>query len=267
MPTFHSNGAQLYYVEEGTGSPFVLLHGLHGSSVSVKHEISRLKAHFRVIALDARGHGKSDRPSNYTLEEHVQDVIHLLDHLGIETTDLMGISMGSYIAQGVAIAVHDRIKRLILVVPKSHGATSSMQELLGRHEAELEGLSAEQKYNHVSKYIYHNFTEMQKVFGDASIQQSKLTSPQEQEASNKALEGFDFRNQLNQITACTLVISGTYDGLNPPERGKETASLIPDSSYVEFMHSGHAPSIEEEEHFFQEVLNFLEPLSTLGTLV
>ncbi len=257
MPTFNSNGAQLYYCEEGEGSPLVLLHGLHGSSKMMGYEINRLKEHFRIIALDSRGHGKSARPPHYTMEEHVQDVINLLDHLEDETVDLMGISMGSYIAQGAAIAIPNRIKKLILVVPKSHGKTSSMQELFARHAEELEGLSFEEKFNRAFKYIFHNHTSIQKAFSDFNYQQAMLTLPQEQEAANKALEGFDFRDHLNKITALTLVISGKYDGLNPPDRGKETASLIPDTTFIEFMHSGHAPSIEEPERFIKEVMNFL----------
>lgn len=257
MPTFQSNGANLYYEEEGTGTPLLLLHGLHGSSKMINNEIHELKEHFRTIALDSRGHGNSDRPQHYTLEEHVQDVINLMDHLGIEEANLMGVSMGSYIAQGVAIAVPNRLKKLVLVVSKSHGKTSSMQELFARHADELAGLSFEEQFERASKYIFHNHLAVQKAFGHFHEQQAMLSSPQEQEAANKALEGFDFREDLNKITARTLVISGKYDGLNPPERGKAIAAEIPDSIFLEFLHSGHAPSIEEPERFIKEVMHFL----------
>ncbi|MDQ0492390.1 alpha/beta fold hydrolase [Paenibacillus brasilensis] len=257
MPIFRSNGAKLFYEEEGAGFPLIMLHGLHGSSKMMKYEINRLKEYFRIIALDSRGHGKSDKPLHYTLEEHVQDVINLLNHLAIETGYLMGMSMGSYIAQGVAIAVPNRVKKLVLIVPKSHGKTSSMQELFARHAEELEGLTFEEKLSRASKYIFHDPIAVQKVFSAFYDQQALLTSPQEQEAANKALEGFDFRDHLHQITASTLVISGKYDGVNPPERGIEIASRIPGAIFIEFIHSGHAPSIEEPERFIKEVTNFL----------
>jgi len=257
MPTFISSGARLFYEDEGSGYPLVFLHGLHGSSKMIHNEIIQLKEHFRVIALDSRGHGQSDRPPHYTMADHVQDVINLLDHLEIETGYLMGISMGSYIAQGVAIAIPDRVKKLVLIVPKSHGKTSSMQELFARHAEELEGLSFEEKFSRASKYMFHNHDAVQEAFRDLYAQQAMMTSPQEQEAANQALAGFDFRNDLNKITACTLVISGAYDGLNPPERGREITSRIPDATFIEFMHSGHTPSIEEPERFIKEVTNFL----------
>ncbi|MDN4074150.1 alpha/beta fold hydrolase [Fictibacillus terranigra] len=72
-----------------------------------------------------------------------------------------------------------------------------------------------------------------------------MLTPQQQEAANKALENFDFRDDLHKITADTLVISGKYDGLNPPDDGKEVARLIPHADFVVFEKSGHAPSVEE----------------------
>ncbi|WP_028401569.1 alpha/beta fold hydrolase [Ectobacillus panaciterrae] len=86
---------------------------------------------------------------------------------------------------------------------------------------------------------------------------SVILTPEQQAAANKALEGFDFRPDLNKVTAKTLVISGKYDGLNPPELGREIASLIPDSTFVEFEKSGHAPNVEEHKYFMELVINFL----------
>ncbi|MED1203177.1 alpha/beta fold hydrolase [Heyndrickxia acidicola] len=257
MPAFISNGARLYFKEDGEGAPLILLHGLHGSSRMLKKEISQLKEHFRVIALDARGHGESDKPQHYTMEDHIQDVVNLLNHLKLEKVFLLGISMGSYIAQGVASAYPKRVEKLVLVVPKGHGKTSSMQELLDRHAQELEGLSFAEQFSYVSKYIFHSSAAIQNAFSEFYADKAMLTSPQEQDASNKAIEGFNFLKDLEKITAKTLVISGKYDGLNPPERGKEVASRIPDAAFIEFMHSGHGPSIEEPERFKKEVINFL----------
>lgn len=257
MPTFISEGAHLFYREEGQGDPLILIHGLHGSSLMMKKEFNILKGQFRTIALDVRGHGQSDRPEQYTLDDHVQDVLNLMDHLKLETAALLGTSMGSYIAQGAAIAAPKRVAKLILVVPKGHGKTSSMQELFDRHADELEGLSFEEKFSTASKYIFHNHQAVQQAFREFYDDDAMLTDPAEQDASSKALEGFNFLDDLQSITASTLVISGKYDGLNPPERGSEVASRIPKATFLEFNHSGHAPSIEEPERFLKEVKGFL----------
>ncbi|MGV3465348.1 MAG: alpha/beta fold hydrolase, partial [Heyndrickxia sp.] len=95
-----------------------------------------------------------------------------------------------------------------------------------------------------------------KYLANSQVKGHVLT-PDEQAAANKALEGFDFRSDLHKITAETLVISGKYDGLNPPTLGKEIADLIPRSTFVEFEKSGHAPNAEEPEKFINIVKDFL----------
>ena len=257
MPEFISRGVTLYYEEAGKGEPLLFLHGLTASHNMFKQEVEYFKGNFRVITLDSRGHGLSDKPLNYTIGEHIEDVIALMDYLKIERVHLLGMSMGSYIAQGVAIEQPNRVEKLILVSSKSNGKTSSMQELFARHADELEGLDYQEKIDQSSKYIFHNLSEVGKWMNEIGPDEIVLT-PEQQAAANKALEGFDFRLALPTVTAKTLVISGTYDGLNPPEQGAEIAGLIPNASFIEFENSGHSPDVEETERFLDVVMDFLE---------
>ncbi|MFD2445317.1 alpha/beta fold hydrolase [Bacillus sp. CGMCC 1.16607] len=255
MATILINGIHLNYEEEGTGVPLILLHGLAGNIMMFQHEIEVLKKNFRVIALDSRGHGKSEKPSTYTLEDHVNDVISFMDYFGIEKASILGISMGSYIAQGVAIKVPERINQLVLVSSKSNGETSSMMRLLSEYAEEMVNLNQQEKLMYVSKYIFHNLPALAKSMKETT-EYSSLT-PEQNVAANKALEGFDFRSSLHKIKATTLVINGKYDGLNPPVQGKEIAALIPHAVYIEFENSGHAPNKEEQEKFMAVIQDFL----------
>ncbi|MBS4174431.1 alpha/beta hydrolase [Bacillus sp. FJAT-49736] len=257
MPEFITNGVKLTYDDEGSGKPLILLHGLGGNRYSYLEFIEEFKQKNRVIALDSRGHGDSEKPPNYTLNDHINDVIAVMDYLGLESADILGASMGSYIAQGVAITIPSRIKKLILVVAKSQGKTSSTQELMEKHAKEIEGLDLEEAMAHLSKYIFYNVDLAWKYLTGYQMKGKALT-PEEQARANKALEGFDFRRDLHKITANTLLISGRYDGLNPPELGREIADLIPHSTFVEFEKSGHAPNAEEPERFRKVVQNFLQ---------
>jgi 3-oxoadipate enol-lactonase len=259
VSNFVSNGINLHFVEKGVGTPLILLHGLTSNSNMFKMEMEHLQKKFRVIALDSRGHGKSEKPLHYTLDDHVQDVISLMDHLKIKKANILGVSMGSYIAQGIAVAHPERVDKLILVVPKSHGKTTSIKELFARHADELEGLNGQEQMQYLSKYIFRNFHAIAKRMIEIGQYEMVLT-PEQQEAANKALEGFDFRPQLPAVTARTLVISGKYDGLNPPEKGKEIARLMPNANFVEFEHSGHIPPAEEPERFLQVVTDSLEEI-------
>ena len=254
MGLIKMNGINLNVTIKGVGHPLVLIHGIGGDHIQLENEISQFAKNYKTIALDCRGHGESDKPDNYSLQDHVCDILGILDHYEIEATSLLGVSMGSYIAQGVAIAAPERIDRLILTVPKSNGLTSSVQRLMSEHVKELEGLNLHESILALLKYMTFNPELMKKHI---DIFETKL-SPAQFISANKALSNFDFRNDLPKIKAKTLVISGKYDGLNPPSEGKLCASLIPNATFVEMQYSGHAPNYEEPELYIKIIDDFLK---------
>ena len=248
------NGININVNINGVGHPLVIIHGIGGDHTQLENEISHLAKEFKTIALDCRGHGESDKPDEYSLQDHVRDILGIMDHYEIETASLLGVSMGSYIAQGVAIEAPERIDRLILTVPKSNGLTSSFQRLMSEHAKELEGLNLHESILALLKYMTFNPEIMKKHI---DIFETKL-SPAQFLSANKALSNFDFRNDLPKIQAKTLVISGKYDGLNPPSEGKICASLIPNATFVEMQYSGHAPIYEEPELYMKIIDDFLK---------
>jgi len=105
MPDFRSSGATIHYIDEGAGPPILLIHGfasnLEGNWRATGVMAALTKAGRRAIAIDNRGHGKSDKPHDpaaYGIKTMAGDAIALLDHLGIAKADLMGYSMGGYIS-------------------------------------------------------------------------------------------------------------------------------------------------------------------------
>ena len=247
---------KMAFSEKGSGPPLIALHGLTGNRHMFEEETRILKKYFRVIAPDFRGHGDSDRPSSYTLDDLIEDIVALIDHLELPTVHLLGVSMGSYVAQGVAIRLGDRLDRLVLVATKSTGKTSAMQALFEQHAEELEGLSHNAKLLKASKYMYHDLQAVGKWSKEAAKKAEPMTAEQI-EAANTALMGFDFTPDLGKVTAKTLVISGDHDQLNPPEKARETARLIPHATFAEFNQSGHAPNVEQRMLFLDFVLEFL----------
>jgi 3-oxoadipate enol-lactonase len=253
MELIKINGINLNVKIKGEGHPLVLIHGIGIDHTQWKDVIDHFSENFKTITYDCRGHGNSDKPESYTLQDHVNDLIGIMDYYQFEKASVYGTSMGSYIAQGVAIAAQDKIDKLILAVTKSNGLTSSVQRLMKEHEKELEGLSPQEVFLALLKYMSHN-TEIMKQHLD--IFQTKLT-PEQFSSANKAISGFDFRNDLSKVKAKTLVISGKYDGLNPPSEGKLSASLIPNSVYIEMQYSGHIPMFEEPEAYSKIIDDFL----------
>jgi len=122
---FSSDGVRLRYVEAGTGEAVILLHGFLGNIENTWIEgygaarpdvLPTLARRCRTIALDARGHGRSDKPHDPgSYGRHMaDDVVALLDHLGIDRAHLVGYSMGSLIAAKVMCERPNRLRTVVL---------------------------------------------------------------------------------------------------------------------------------------------------------
>ena len=83
-------------------------------------------------------------------------------------------------------------------------------------------------------------------------------NPQQLEAANTAMRGFDFRPDLPHLKVPTLVISGRHDVLNPPEAGEEVAHLIPNARFEMLEDSGHLATLEETPRLLELVVPFLK---------
>ncbi|MDJ0331440.1 alpha/beta hydrolase [Planococcus sp. S3-L1] len=257
MPVFTHNGIELFYEDIGEGQPLLLLHGLTSNSAMFYREMDFFKSEHRIIALDSRGHGNSSRLEQYTLQDHIDDALALLAHLTLNAVHVIGVSMGSYIAQGIAAQQPEKVAKLVLVATKSYGEQSSMAELFDRYPEEFDGLSILEKFKTSSSYIYHNQNRIDEWL-KKTAQKSRQLTMKEQAIAADALKKFDFRQQLPQISAETLIISGKFDGLNPPDKGRETAIAIPDATFMEFKRSGHAPNVEQPKLFLGIIDNFLD---------
>ncbi|RXZ79691.1 alpha/beta fold hydrolase [Paenibacillaceae bacterium] len=115
MPVVQANGIELHYTERGTGEPLVLLMGLGGDGSLWEEHVQAYERHFRCILVDNRGAGRSAKPEGpYTTAMMAEDTLGMMDALGIESAHVSGISMGSAIAQEMALAAPQRIRSLTL---------------------------------------------------------------------------------------------------------------------------------------------------------
>ena len=121
MPSFHHGDVEIAYLDEGEGDPIVLVHGF-ASSKNVNWVypgwVSELKRHGRrVIALDNRGHGNSEKlydSAHYEIAVMAGDIIALMDHLEIARADVMGYSLGSRMTAVLALEQPQRLRSAIL---------------------------------------------------------------------------------------------------------------------------------------------------------
>jgi pimeloyl-ACP methyl ester carboxylesterase len=130
LPHAKNNGLSIHYEVEGEGPPLILQHGSFGSLDDWRDlgYVDALKGRRKLILIDARGHGKSDKPhdaAEYSLASRVSDVVAVLDDLEIQKADFMGYSMGGWIGFGAARYAADRFRSLLL--GGAHPFQESMQ--------------------------------------------------------------------------------------------------------------------------------------------
>jgi pimeloyl-ACP methyl ester carboxylesterase len=124
-----ATGVRLGYAEQGhAGSPpVILLHGYSDSWYSYSRVIPALAGSHHVYALDLRGHGESDRPAGgYTMRDMASDVVAFMDSNRIDAATIAGHSMGSFVAQQVAILVPHRVTQLVLI-----GSATTPRSIIG----------------------------------------------------------------------------------------------------------------------------------------
>ncbi len=109
------DGNTIHYVSEGEGPPVVFVHGLGGSSNVWHGVIQAMKQHHHCVALDLRGHGRSQGRGKFSIEGWAKDVQKLIRHLELPAVTLVGHSLGTLVAQHLAQTQPDSVDQLVLV--------------------------------------------------------------------------------------------------------------------------------------------------------
>src|SRR5260370_4792381 len=135
---FDSDGVRLHYEQNGPecGTPSVLVQGFASDYrlnwVGTRWQEALTNAGFRVIGLDCRGHGHSDKPhdeASYAVDVMAKDVLRLLDHVGVESTAYLGYSMGGRIGLEVVLEHPERVTRAVLGGVGAGGAIARAEQI------------------------------------------------------------------------------------------------------------------------------------------
>jgi pimeloyl-ACP methyl ester carboxylesterase len=145
MPTVQVNDIQMFYELRGEGQPLVLILGMTLDVSEVEPIIGWLAERYRVLTFDNRGAGRTDKPDiPYTIEMMANDTLGLMDAVGIERANVLGISLGGRIALALTLAHPERVEKLALVSTSARvhrrgwrfrvlGLLSSMSMLQGKY--------------------------------------------------------------------------------------------------------------------------------------
>ncbi|MEW6146053.1 MAG: alpha/beta fold hydrolase [Thermodesulfobacteriota bacterium] len=285
--TVKVNGIDIYYEIHGSGEPVLLIEGLGYSAWMWYKQIPAFSKRYQVILFDNRGAGNTDKPdSEYSIEIMADDASGLLRTLGIGPVHVLGISLGGFIAQELALRHPDLVKSLILVStnsgPGRHAMKNSQHlnglfklwgilpgtfEMSGKASVPLGfeyGITKEDRIRYglslafTPEYYKAHPDEIEKIVA------WRLENPQPGYAWSRQLMAgmhFDSSGRAESIHAPTLVINGTEDRIVTPESARGLARIIPDSRYMEIEGSGHLLFIERSDEFNEIVMGFLDDVS------
>ena len=264
MPKVKVGDINIYYEMHGEGDPLVLIPGLASSSSEFIRIIPALSQSYRVVAVDNRGAGQSDKPDiPYTLDMMADDLAGLVDEIGIKAAHIFGVSMGGMIVQHFALGYPEKVISLILGCTTPGGPHSiGFEEAQNTVDPERhETLTVEESArallsNLFTKKFIDNNPELVEEW--VALYLKNPPDPVGRIRQFQAVFSHDTYESLPYIKAPTLVITGDEDKMIPPGNSTVLASKIPNSKFVILEGVGHGFCTEVLEDTTRTILDFLE---------
>ena len=253
---------RIAWERHGRGAPLLLIHGLGYARWGWEPVVPGLAERFEVILFDNRGIGESDAPSGpYTAAELADDAVRVLDEAAIDRAHVLGTSLGGMVAQELALAHPERVRRLVLACttpggPKAHAMPQQTVALLAE-AACLEPDVALRRF--VENALAPETVAGRPELVDRIIAHRLATaqSPAAWAAQATAGATFDAYDRLGALDAETLVQHGGADVVVDPRNGELLVDLLPNARLDAFPAAGHLFFWEEPERFVASVSSFL----------
>lgn len=261
MPVVESRGARIYFKVTGpaNGVPLVLVMGL-GWDMSAWDPMMQYVEDFRVLRIDNRGVGRSDAPdAAYSIPMMAADVVACMDAAGIESAHVYGASMGSMIAQELALSHPRRVRSLILGCPSPGvisfpGSPGILALLLQRHR-----LTDEEAFRRAAPYLFGTSLSNPALLKEAlKVRMARRTNPTGFRRQLQATLRWSSLSRLHRLRIPTLIIHGDRDRLLPIANGRLLARLIPGARFHALRGAGHVYSVDAPDEARRVVMAFLQ---------
>lgn len=246
-------GLRTYYEEAGEGIPIVCIHAAGQDTLMYRHVLEGLSDEFRVISIDAPGHGKTLEPEDgafRSISDHADFNEAFMAELGLENPVIVGCSMGGNMVLELAARRPDFYRAVISAEGSDHTPTVSgtLLEMLLLNGAQiLEGWS---------RSMTGRRTPPQRA--REVVWQLRRVCPEVIAADLTGYAGFDRRDQVGAIKSPVLLLRGDADWLVPQEMVEQVAERVPGSRIAVLEGTGHYPMIENPVEFNDTVRGFVE---------
>jgi pimeloyl-ACP methyl ester carboxylesterase len=235
--TIRAGELEVGYIDSGSGVPLVLVHGGESDRTQYATLRAHLGAGIRAISYDQRDSGITvNPPVPYTLGDLADDLVALLDALGLQSAHLLGTSFGGAVAQHTALRHPDRVASLILV------ATTPSFALCPGKVNELFDMSHDNRQKAVKDFFVT--PEGQTELHTRAAQTLAYRDPEKSGRRHDAARQHEVRDRLGEITAPTLIVHGTADLLAPYTGATLMAQQIPNAELRSIEDGRHAIAME-----------------------
>ncbi len=252
----------LYYEVHGNGKPLVLLNGIMMNTLSWAEHIPVFKNHCQVITYDMRDQGQSSRlEEGYKIDIHADDLKKLLDHLGIQKVDILGVSYGGQAALIFSLKFPEMVKRLVLSNTAAHvdQYLLSMGQMWKRAAKLYDGeaffdLALIPIYSRSFYNLHYEWLSNRRALFRDFLSREWFDGFVRLASSN---ETYDLRKELAAIEAKTLLIGAEEDIITPEAQMLEMHRAMKNSQFVSIPDTGHAAFLEKRETFCTLIRGFL----------
>ncbi len=246
----------------GLGDPMVLIMG-YGSTMDMWDPLflDNLSSKYKVIIFDNRGMGNTTAPpGNFSIAQFANDTAGLMAALGIEKAHVLGWSMGSFVAQELAIRYPERVNKIILYAGDCGGKEAVMPSSQVLEDlADTSGSPEERGMRLLNLLFPKDWLSCQPAFYKWFPLPKETSLPENIERQAQAVASWPGAcDRLGSIKSPTLVVTGTEDVITPPENAFILAQGIKVSWLVQFEGAGHGLMYQYPDRLAKIVADFIE---------
>lgn len=261
MTTTRIDDIQLAYDDVGIGPAVVLIHGYPFNRSLWNEQTEALSSGYRVVTPDLRGFGESDSSEGpATMDRMAQDVVKLMDHIGIDQAVIAGLSMGGYVALAFIKQFPSRVRALVLADTRAQADTEEAKQTRSQQADKalaegMAGIADGMLPKLLTPETVSKRPEVVKRVRDMMLK----TKPQ---GAASALLGMAERDDqtefISTIAVPTMILVGREDAITPVADSEQMKSKIAPSHLVVIENAGHVSNLEQPEGFNFALLKFLE---------
>jgi pimeloyl-ACP methyl ester carboxylesterase len=250
------------YRIQGQGDPIVLIMG-YGSTMDLwdPRFLDNLSTKYKVVIFDNRGMGNTTAPpGNFSIAQFANDTAGLMAALGIEKSHVLGWSMGSFVAQELAIRYPERVNKIILYAGDCGGKEAVMPSpQVLKDLSNTSGSSEESGMRLFNLLFPKEWLSKQPAFYKWFPLPKETSLPENMQRQAQAIATWPGAcDRLSSIKAPALVVTGTNDVIAPPENAFILAQRINVSWLVQFDGAGHGLMYQYPDRLAKIVADFIE---------